>query len=580
MSDDDQRKPTLGDRFARRSTTGGLAATGQNVIVPETSQPSITQQMTGSLKEKPISYLLQMADHYEATGQLQIGGFQYTVTIQFGLGKPIHAFSPFNTGTEAILELFTWQDGKCSFTEGIQPQTPSVEESAPQILTLGDEYIRNMEFLQKLEISELSFLLRSPGKLTDAELEKSLLSGAPLNMKSQKEFYGNIYGTLNIKDISEKMQLSESRWMAIVANLLNLGLILTPDGKRLEETGHNNPVKPKPKPAAPHELKAMVAQDQQDQAGPSGTWTTTTAGPSGSWPTVPNPTSGPLMPPVAVFQSSPPLQPPSFGTPPTTTPSSDSASNPSWQSLATTRPFPTVPSQQFPQNSFPQLPPVVEATPAPAPAPAPSAPAPASAQLPPPMPPPMQTLAKAQKSFHLGVPSEVVTFDSALTEQMLATMIRNETGILTHDAMLFFLEREFARAFRFSNSFTLMSFCITISATGWPVMPTDSMASLMGALNQMRRDVDMFGHFGERGFGFILPMVDGAQACGLVDRIAHSLPASVPHLAQYAPVLHFGIASVPGDAKDVPTLVAASQQAMMEAAKRNVTRLRFAEING
>ena len=111
-------------------------------------------------------------------------------------------------------------------------------------------------------------------------------------------------------------------------------------------------------------------------------------------------------------------------------------------------------------------------------------------------------------------------------------------------------------------------------------MPTDSMASLMGALNQMRRDVDMFGHFGERGFGFILPNVDGAQACGLVDRISQTLPQSVPHLSQFAPILHFGIASVPGDAKDVPTLVIESQQAMMEAAKRNVTRLRFSEING
>ncbi len=574
MSDDDQRKPSLGDRFGRRTTAGGLAATGQNVIVPEPSQPSITQQLTGSLKEKPISFLLQMADHYEATGQLQIGGFQYTVTIQFGLGKPIHAFSPFNTGTEAILELFTWQDGKCSFTEGIQPQTPSVEESAPQILTLGDEYIRNMEFLQKLEITELSFLLRSPGKLSDAELEKTLLNGAPLNMKSQKEFYGNIYGTLNIKDIAQKMELSESRWMAIVANLLNLGLILTPTGKRLDETGYNVPAKPKPKPTAPQELKAMVAHDQQDHAGPSGTWP---ASPSGTWPTVPNAGTAPLMPPSTVFGgSAPPLQPPSFGTPPAATPQSNSPDN-SWlgpnAQQATTHTFPTVhlpkTQQPLPQQSHSQLPPVTEPTSNQNTAPPP-----------PPMPPPMGALAQAQKSFHLGIPQEIVTFDSALTEQMLAKMIRSETGILTHDAMLFFLEREFARAFRFSNSFTLMSFCITISATGWPVMPTDSMASLMGALNQMRRDVDMFGHFGERGFAFILPNVDGAQACGLVDRISQTLPQSVPHLSQFAPILHFGIASVPGDAKDVPTLVIESQQAMMEAAKRNVTRLRFSEING
>ncbi len=601
MSEDEQRRPTLGDRFGKRSSAAGLAATGNLPTVPEAAhQPSITQQMTGSLKEKPISQLLQMADHYEATGQLQIGGFQYTVTIQFGLGKPIHAFSPFNTGTEAILELYTWQDGKITFTDGIQPETPSVEENAPQILTLGDEYLRNMDFLQKLEITELSFLLRSPGKLSDQELEKILLGGAPINMKMQKEFYGNIYGTLNIRDIAEKMNLSQSRWMATVANMLKLGLLLTPDGRRLEETGFDAPVMAPVKPNQ-QELKAMVAHDLIDAHRHDSLAVTSTnaVAPSGSWSSDGQKFSGgsgenvhaPLMPPVAVFQHPPPPPPPTpasgFGSAPPAIPHTPPPSQPreaqqsDWlrpSSDVTTSAFPLVP---VPQNAFP-MPPAMPGIPGMTSAPPgiPSiTPASFGQNAEPATPPPNQFTAAAQKSFHLGIPNEIVFFDNSIPKRTLTSLNRIETGILTHDALLFFLEREFSRAFRFSNCFTFMSFCITISATGWPVMPTESMALLMQALNQMRRDVDSFGHFGERGFGLILPNVDSAQACGLVDRISQMLPQAVPQLTQYAPILHFGIASVPTDATDIDALVAGAQRAMMDAANRNVTRVRFDELS-
>jgi len=193
-----------------------------------------------------------------------------------------------------------------------------------------------------------------------------------------------------------------------------------------------------------------------------------------------------------------------------------------------------------------------------------------------PPPPPIPALAEVQKSLQIGVPQEVVTFNSALTERVLASMIRTDSGIFKHDALMFFLEREFARAFRFSNSFTLMSMCIT-SANG-SVMSSDPIQSLVTALDNMKRDIDMFGHFGERGFGLILPNIDSAQACGFADRVLQTLPQQVPQLAQFAPMLHFGIAAVPTDAKDITSLIAASQQAMMEAARRNVTRVRYSEL--
>lgn len=606
MSDEQHKKPSLGDRFARRTGGAGLASTGPLPIVDAPmAQPSVSQQLTGNLKDKSIAYLLQVIDHFEATGQLQIGGFQYTVTIQFGLGKPIHAFSPFNSGTEAILELFTWQDGKISFTEGIQPERPTVEESAPQILTLGDEYVRNMEFLQKLDITELSYLLRSPLKLNDQELEKLLLSGAPINFKTQKEFYGNIYGTLNVKDIAIKMNLSQSRWMATVANLLRLGLILTPDGRTLEATGLSAPpaVQSKPAPSVP-ELKNIISAELSSTHNDS---SHLAPAPSGSWsaPAKNGSSTGPLMPPAAMFQTAAPpsqditqpfgIQPvpltlehggarnesganaedehrtPGFpqglhqpGTSGLHQPGTSGLHQPGIQQSGMLQPgMPIPPTLQLP-------------TPSPSHNALPSILQPSTQE-----PPAVAALQPKQtplKSFHLGIPDEIVLFSGLGPASVMAQLTREETGILTQDAFEFFLEREFSRAFRFGAAFTFMPFCITVSATGWPVLPIESVALITRALNKMRREVDILGHFGERSFAFILPGVESAQGCGLVDRIATNLPQAIPELAHYAPILHFGIASVPQDAQDLTQLVAGGQRAMMEAAKRNVTRVRHIEI--
>jgi hypothetical protein len=570
MTDEQQKKPSLGDRFARRTGSTGMASTGPLPIVDEQmAQPSVTTQLTGNLRDKSIAFLLQVIDHFEATGQLNIGGFQYSVVIQFGLGKPIHAYSPFNTGTEAILELFTWQDGKITFQEGVQPERPTVDDSAPQILTLGDEYVRNIEFLRNLEITELSYLLRSATKLNEQELEKVLISGAPISIKMQKEFYGNIYGSLNIKDIASKMNLSESRWMATVANLLRLGLILTPDGRTLEATGFTAPpAKPtRSAPTAP-ELQHMISAELGERH-----QSPTHAAPSGSWSAGQQPGSGsaPLMPPSAVFGGGVPQRS---------------------QGQDTTQPFPlqqqplsiqpgvfaTSPQQENQTPSSPmalQQPGIQQSGML-----RPGMPLPPTLQPPPPTPAP-QTMAPAQapiKSFHLGIPDEIVLFSGLGPAAILPHLVREETGILSQDAFEFFLEKEFSRAFRFGAAFTFMPFCITVSATGWPVLPVESVALITKALNKMRREVDILGHFGERSFAFILPGVESSQGCGLVDRIAATLPQCIPELAHYAPILHFGIASVPQDAQDLIGLVAGGQRAMLEAARRNVTRVRYIEI--
>ncbi|MBZ0189460.1 MAG: DUF4388 domain-containing protein, partial [Candidatus Obscuribacterales bacterium] len=229
MNPDDQRE-TLGNRLKR----SGVITMSGAIQSAQEEQSETSKLLHGDLREKPISWLLQAAQHYEATGHLLIGTAACTVNVQFGLGKPLHAFSPFSTGTATIIDLFTWKDGKVRFEEGRQPEAASVHESTEELVRQGEAYVDNLIFLEQNAISKVSFLLRPPGKLAEGELEQRLSRGARIDPASQIEFYGNIYGTLNLKDIGEKMSLRHDVWVAMTANLLRLGLLLAPDGRSLK----------------------------------------------------------------------------------------------------------------------------------------------------------------------------------------------------------------------------------------------------------------------------------------------------------------------------------------------------------
>jgi len=225
----DNKRETLSDRLKRAGVT---TIAGQ--IQADGSGSEVAAMLQGELREKPISWLLQAAQHCEATGHLLIGNPACTVNVQFGLGKPLHAYSPFGQGVAVVIDLFNWKDGKVRFEEGKQPEAASIQDTAEEILRQGNSFMDDLYFLEQNAISEVSFLLRPPGKLAPGELEARLARGASIDPRTQTEFFGNIYGTLNLKDIAERMGLRHDQWVTMAANLLRLGLLLAPDGRSLK----------------------------------------------------------------------------------------------------------------------------------------------------------------------------------------------------------------------------------------------------------------------------------------------------------------------------------------------------------
>ncbi|MBK9144185.1 MAG: DUF4388 domain-containing protein [Candidatus Melainabacteria bacterium] len=198
--------------------------------------------------------------------------------------------------------------------------------------------------------------------------------------------------------------------------------------------------------------------------------------------------------------------------------------------------------------------------------------APGSPDLPP-------SSAPASGLVEVGVPDKPADYKPAMSMQVAAFLHNIQTDIFTQEAFFYFLEREFKRAFRFSTEFTLVVFCIRLAAADSPAgLSKEEIRSITGAINRIKREVDVIGHLGERGFGLILPGVNSAQAANLIDRIMSELPQQAQGLAAYQPALHFGMASVPFDSKELTDLLSVAQGAMIAACQKNVTRLSAAEV--
>ncbi len=221
------------DERHRHPTNPQLQSFSAHHRTQESNLPAVQVALQGDLIEKPMSYLLKAAAHYDATGHLHVGSEAFRISIQFGLGKVVHALSPFQKGDEAVIELFTWTDGRLTFENGRQPDKVTIMESNESLISRGQAYVADSRFLEDNAITEASFLMRA-SKLTPQELASTAALVPYYNPDLLIELYGNIYGTLNLKDAAARMNLPRSKWVSISAMLLRLGLLLSPEGKSLK----------------------------------------------------------------------------------------------------------------------------------------------------------------------------------------------------------------------------------------------------------------------------------------------------------------------------------------------------------
>ncbi len=512
---DESHKTTLNERLAHMTGTNlipvNVGQTGGPTQVP------LHKQMSGNLGNSPLSHLLEIAAKNDATGRLLVENGQLGI-VQFIHGRPVHATTSTSTGLEALLELYTLIDGNVSFSTGTTPDTTSINQSVEQIQYLGAQLIEDIGFLQEHGIDEKSVLLRSIPNIDVRELERRILDGPPLGLDLQKLFFQNLDGQRSLKEVANFLSLKESSWISVTANLLRLGLLLTPTGHMLEFVSQSQSL------AGPMQARPL------NQA-------------AVSHPTAPI-TSLPV--PANLTQSNPARQPQSEpGGSPWGTARTDTVNKPLLP-----------PTSAFGGQSTAAL---VDASASP------SVAAFVTSAI----------VGDVVVSKHIGVPSQEVAFELSRGKRIQNALLNEDTGVYTFDAMHFFLIEEYKRAFRFSKPFALVAFCLKPTAGNPSNQSTEVVAMVLNAVGKLKNDVDILGHLGDKAYGIIVPNATTNDATALVDLICAGLTSAAPELGIRKPSLHFGIASVPGDVREVKVLVSVCQQAMIKAVSTNVTRVRY-----
>ncbi|MBX9694176.1 MAG: hypothetical protein K2Z81_17465, partial [Cyanobacteria bacterium] len=446
--------------------------------------------------------------------------------VQFIHGRPIHATTSTNAGLEALLELYTWTEGSISFTTGTSPDTTtSINNSVEQIQYLGAQLIENIGFLQEHGINEKSVLLRSIPNIETREFERRILDGPPLGLDLQRLYFQNMDGQRSLHEIAAFLSLKETTWIAVTANLLRLGLLLTPTGHMIEFVSQSQSL------SGPMQARPL---NQSVSAVPN-------AATAASGQPVP----------TNLFQ-------PSFA---------QTAQQPAQQQAQSNTGAPWGVKTDSGSNK-PLVPPTFGGQVAGAFVEASASPSVAAFVT-------SAIAGDVANSKHIGVPFHEVPFDLVSGKKVKDSLLQSETGVYTFDAMQFFLIEEYKRAFRFSKPFALVTFCMK-PAPGNPVnSSTEVVALVLNAVGKLKNDVDVLGHIGDKAFGIIMPGATTNDATALVDLICTGLSAAAPELGNRKPNMHFGIASIPGDVREVKVLVSVCQQAMMKAVSSNINRVKF-----
>ena len=149
--------------------------------------------------------------------------------------------------------------------------------------------------------------------------------------------------------------------------------------------------------------------------------------------------------------------------------------------------------------------------------------------------------------------------------------IRPDTGILSWEAMLYYMEYEYYRyeAYSWPLSFIMFEMNKRRADMGYGVdalLPHVVNAAAL-RIELVKRPLDSLGHFESNDYGLLLPNTRPSQAAFIANRILDALTTTplAPDVDRRNLLLSFGVAGLPSDGDDVLSLIEAARTAKNEA---------------
>ncbi len=160
--------------------------------------------------------------------------------------------------------------------------------------------------------------------------------------------------------------------------------------------------------------------------------------------------------------------------------------------------------------------------------------------------------------------------DETELQMVSKSFLKAETGILTYPAFIYFLDQEYMRYQYFNFPFSVIVFSLGLKKGEHN--PIESLSAIairraMQRIAQVKRPVDLLGHFEQADFTMLLPNSNAAAAAAAANRIIEVLSEAplTSDMDMHSMWSAYGIATIPEDCQEMDKLLQAAKRARDQA---------------
>lgn len=154
--------------------------------------------------------------------------------------------------------------------------------------------------------------------------------------------------------------------------------------------------------------------------------------------------------------------------------------------------------------------------------------------------------------------------------------VRPDTGIISFEALLYFMEYEFYRYEAYNWPMSLVAFELSMRRPGSSInetepLPAPALATACMRIGLVKRPLDLLAHFQVNEYAILMPNTKASQAAFVANRILDALTVTplAPGIDRAILSINFGVANLPADGEDLESLLQATEQARLEARSGN-----------
>jgi len=205
--------------------------------------------LAGEMPDIELSGVLQSIMICKMSGRLDVQDNMQQAEIYFQDGVATHAtlqsgLSSESTedliGDEVLLNVLIWDAGSFAFQKDRKSSEKTVRRRLEVLLLEGASLRDFHKYLRNYSIGLDTILYVQNPNLTEADMNKALASGVPIDAELQKRLYQSIDGKNSLVSILRELKLPSTTWIPIVFNLVSLCFV-TPDknaqGLKIDSVG-------------------------------------------------------------------------------------------------------------------------------------------------------------------------------------------------------------------------------------------------------------------------------------------------------------------------------------------------------